>query len=79
MAALSLAARILRLKGLGGIVVFDLVGRGHDGQALVTAARNAFAADNPGSDRCDQQVRHAGDDRSPPRSVDSRQAAERAR
>jgi hypothetical protein len=47
MAALSLAARILRLKGLGGIVVFDLVGRGHDGQALVTATRNAFSADNP--------------------------------
>ena len=48
MAALSVAARVLRLKGLGGIVVFDLVGRGHDGQALVTAARNAFAPDNPG-------------------------------
>jgi len=48
MAALGLAARILRLKGLGGIVVFDLVGRGHDGQALTTAARNAFAPDNPG-------------------------------
>jgi Ribonuclease G/E len=48
MAALSLAARILRLKGLGGIVVFDLVGRGHDGQALSTAARNAFSIDNPG-------------------------------
>jgi Ribonuclease G/E len=47
MAALGLAARILRLKGLGGIVVFDLVGRGHDGQAMVTAARNAFAVDNP--------------------------------
>jgi Ribonuclease G/E len=49
MAALGLAARILRLKGLGGIVVFDLVGRGHDGQALTTAARNAFAPDNPGA------------------------------
>ena len=48
MAALSVAARVLRLKGLGGIVVFDLVGRGHDGQALTTAARNAFAPDNPG-------------------------------
>jgi Ribonuclease G/E len=48
MAALSVAARVLRLKGLGGIIVFDLVGRGHDGQALTTAARNAFAADNPG-------------------------------
>jgi len=48
MAALSVAARVLRLKGLGGIVVFDLVGRGHDGQALTTAARNAFVLDNPG-------------------------------
>lgn len=48
MAALGVAARILRLKGLGGIVVFDLVGRGHDGQALSTAARNAFSVDNPG-------------------------------
>lgn len=48
MAALSLSARILRLKGLGGIVVFDLVGRGHDGPALTTAARNAFAVDTPG-------------------------------
>jgi Ribonuclease G/E len=48
MAALSVAARVLRLKGLGGIIVFDLVGRGHDGQALTTAARNAFASDNPG-------------------------------
>lgn len=48
MAALSVAARVLRLKGLGGIVVFDLVGRGHDGQALTTAARNAFSPDNPG-------------------------------
>lgn len=48
MAALSVAARVLRLKGLGGIVVFDLVGRGHDGQALTTAARTAFTPDNPG-------------------------------
>lgn len=48
MAAISVAARVLRLKGLGGIIVFDLVGRGHDGQALTTAARNAFALDNPG-------------------------------
>jgi Ribonuclease G/E len=48
MAAFSVAARTLRLKGLGGIVVFDLVGRGHDGPALTTAARNAFAPDNPG-------------------------------
>jgi len=46
--ALSEAARLLRLKGLGGLVVFDLVGRGHDGTALLSAARVAFAADNPG-------------------------------
>lgn len=48
LAALHTAARLLRLKGLGGIVVFDLVGRGHDGNALMTAARAAFAPDNPG-------------------------------
>ncbi|PVM88166.1 RNA-binding protein [Caulobacter radicis] len=48
MAAIGVSARVLRLKGLGGLVVFDLVGRGHDGQALTVAARNAFAPDNPG-------------------------------
>lgn len=48
LAALGAAARLLRLKGLGGIVVIDLVGRGHDGTALMTAARAAFAPDNPG-------------------------------
>jgi Ribonuclease G/E len=48
LAALGVAARLLRLKGLGGIVVIDLVGRGHDGNALLTAARAAFAPDNPG-------------------------------
>lgn len=48
MAALGVSARVLRLKGLGGLVVFDLVGRGHDAQALTTAARNVFAPDNPG-------------------------------
>ena len=47
-AALAHGARLLRLKGLGGIVVFDLVGRGHDGNALLTAARAAFGPDNPG-------------------------------
>ena len=47
-AALAHGARLLRLKGLGGIVVFDLVGRGHDGNALLTAARSAFGPDNPG-------------------------------
>ncbi len=48
LAALGAAARILRLKGEGGLVVIDLAGRGHDGPALLAAARNAFAPDNPG-------------------------------
>ena len=48
LAALALAARLLRLKSLGGIVVVDLVGRGHDAKALLAAARVAFAPDNPG-------------------------------
>lgn len=48
LAAIAQAARLLRLKGLGGLVVLDLVGRGHDGPAMLTAARNAFALDNPG-------------------------------
>ena len=48
LAALGMVARLLRLKGLGGIVVIDLVGRGHDGTALLAAARAAFAPDNPG-------------------------------
>jgi len=45
---LATAARLLRLKSLGGLVVFDLAGRGHDGAALLTAARAAFGPDNPG-------------------------------
>lgn len=48
LTALGVAARLLRLKGLGGIVIVDLVGRGHDGQALLAAARAAFGPDNPG-------------------------------
>jgi Ribonuclease G/E len=48
LAALGTAARVLRLKGEGGLVVIDLAGRGHDGPALLAAARTAFAADNPG-------------------------------
>jgi Ribonuclease G/E len=48
LAALTVTARVLRLKGLGGLVVIDLAGRGHDGPALLAAARAAFAADNPG-------------------------------
>jgi Ribonuclease G/E len=48
LAALSAAARILRLKGEGGLVVVDLAGRGHDGPVLLAAARSAFGSDNPG-------------------------------
>jgi Ribonuclease G/E len=48
LAALGAAARVLRLKGEGGLVVIDLAGRGHDGPALLAAARAAFAADGAG-------------------------------
>ena len=48
LTAIGAAARLLRLKGLGGLVVFDFVGRGHDGKALLGAARAAFGPDNPG-------------------------------
>jgi len=47
-AALAAAARALRLKGLGGLVVIDLVGSSHDAPALLSAARAAFGPDNPG-------------------------------
>jgi Ribonuclease G/E len=46
--ALEAGARLLRLKGLGGLVVFDLAGGGQDGPALMEAAKAAFAADAPG-------------------------------
>jgi hypothetical protein len=48
LTALGAGARLLRLKGLGGLVVYDLAGRGHDGAALLAAARAAFGPDNPG-------------------------------
>lgn len=48
LAAITESARLLRLKGLGGLVVIDLAGRGHDGHAILAAVRAAFAADNPG-------------------------------
>lgn len=48
LAALPVLARLLRLKALGGLVVVDLVGRGHDAGAIIAAARTAFAPDNPG-------------------------------
>jgi Ribonuclease G/E len=46
--ALAALGRLLRLKALGGLIVVDLVGRGHDGPALARAAQAAFAADQPG-------------------------------
>lgn len=46
--AIAEAARVLRLKALGGLVVIDLIGRGHDGAALSAAAKAAFAPDEPG-------------------------------
>ena len=48
LAAIEHAARLLRLKALGGLIVIDLVGAGHDGAALAAAAKAAFAADEPG-------------------------------
>jgi hypothetical protein len=48
MAAIAETARLLRLKALGGLVVIDLVGRGHDGPALARAVQTAFSADQPG-------------------------------
>ena len=48
LAAIGESARLLRLKGLGGLVVIDLVGKGHDGAALAEAARKAFAPDGAG-------------------------------
>jgi len=48
LAAIGLCARLLRLKGVGGLVVMDLAGRGHEPATLLAAARAAFAPDNPG-------------------------------
>ncbi|MGZ8407866.1 MAG: ribonuclease E/G, partial [Caulobacteraceae bacterium] len=47
-AAIGEAARLLRLKGLGGLIVVDLVGRGQDGEMLAAAAKRAFEPDQPG-------------------------------
>jgi Ribonuclease G/E len=46
--AVAAAARLLRLKGLGGLVAIDLAGKGHDGPALSALAKAAFAADGEG-------------------------------
>lgn len=46
--AIVMAARLLRLKGLGGLVVIDLAGKGHDGAALSALAKAAFQPDGEG-------------------------------
>ena len=46
--ALAEAARLLRLKALGGTVAVDLVGFPRDREGLQAAAREAFAPDGPG-------------------------------
>jgi hypothetical protein len=46
--ALRQAARLLRLKAIGGLVIVDLVGFPKDGRALQETARAAFAPDGPG-------------------------------
>ena len=47
LVAIGETARLLRLKGLGGLVVIDLVGKGHDGTAISAAVRSAFAEEGP--------------------------------
>ena len=42
LTALKELPRLLHLKGLGGVVAIDLVGKGHDGPALAAAAKAAF-------------------------------------
>nr|WP_183203809.1 ribonuclease E/G [Brevundimonas lenta] len=39
------AARIMRLRRWGGLVAIDLIGVGHDGAAILSAAREAFGSD----------------------------------
>lgn len=46
--ALAEAARLLRLKALGGTIAIDLVGFPRDRDGLQAAAREAFAPDGPG-------------------------------
>jgi Ribonuclease G/E len=42
------AARLARLKGLGGLIVIDLAGPAKERDSLLAAAREAFAPDDPG-------------------------------
>ncbi len=45
--AIAEAARRLRLSGLAGLVVIDLIGRRHDNEALRRTLERAFAAEAP--------------------------------
>lgn len=44
-AGLVQAARMIRLKSWGGLVAVDLIGAGHDGDAMLAAAKKAFGDD----------------------------------
>jgi Ribonuclease E/G family len=46
--AISETARLLRLKGLGGLVIIDLAGKGHNGPVLMESVKAAFGPDQPG-------------------------------
>lgn len=46
--AIKETARLLRLKGLGGLVVIDLVGKASQHPEILAAARAAFDPDQPG-------------------------------
>jgi Ribonuclease G/E len=48
LAAIVQAARLLRLKSMGGLIIFDLIGAGHDGGALAAALAAAVEPDQPG-------------------------------
>ena len=39
------AARLIRLKRWGGLVAIDLIGRGQDGESVMTGAKQAFGGD----------------------------------
>lgn len=48
LAAIREAARLLRLKGLGGLVIIDLAGKASEHPEILAAAKAAFEADQPG-------------------------------
>jgi hypothetical protein len=48
LTAIREAARLLRLKGLGGLVVIDLAGKASEHPEILAAAKAAFEPDQPG-------------------------------